>query len=173
MRYETETGAAEIQWCMYRQTMMFATLLFVLMFTLTAGKAMRCPLGFINLGPTCYLFSHSRDTYADANSFCLFFGSHLADITSKNEDDLIRSHLLRHGKGTDFYIGATDLRSEGIWTWEHPLRKVEGYTNWQPGEPSNSAGKEHCMAMDLGIGYRWNDRPCKQELPFICEKSYI
>ncbi|XP_046379650.2 perlucin-like [Haliotis rufescens] len=172
MRYETETSAAEIQWCRYRQKM-FATLLFVLMFALTAGKARRCQLGFINLGRGCYLFSHNHATYADANSFCLFFGSHLADIASKNEDDLIRSYLFRHGKGSQFYIGATDLRSEGIWTWEHPLRKVVGYTGWHSGEPNNGGGKEHCMGMYLKQTYKWNDTPCNSELPFICEQSRI
>ncbi|XP_071084965.1 perlucin-like isoform X1 [Haliotis cracherodii] len=152
---------------------MFATLLFVLMFTLTAGKARRCQLGFTNLGRGCYLFSHNHATYAEANSFCLFFGSHLADITSKNEDDLIRSYVLRNGKGSQFYIGATDLRAEGIWTWEHPLRKVVGYTNWYPGEPNNHEGKEHCMVIHYGHRFKWNDAYCYTKARFICEQSRI
>ncbi|XP_048239301.1 perlucin-like [Haliotis rufescens] len=152
---------------------MFATLLFVLMFALTAGEAGRCQLGFINLGQGCYLFSNNLATFAEANSYCLFFGSHLADITSKKEDDFIRSYLLMHGQGSQFYIGATDLRSKGIWTWEHPLRKVVSYTNWYPGEPNNHKGKEHCVTSYHGYSFKWNDIPCNSEVRFICEQSRI
>ncbi|XP_046575353.1 perlucin-like [Haliotis rubra] len=151
---------------------MFAVLLFAVMSALTAGAAARCPLGFVSLGRSCYLFSTNSADFAGANSFCLFFGSRLAVIERKTEDTLIKSYLLRHGKGGTFYIGGTDLRAEGIFTWERPLAKKLGYRGWPPGQPDNYKGNEHCMTLPRSFKYRWNDAPCDHKYRFICERRH-
>ncbi|XP_067669737.1 perlucin-like isoform X2 [Haliotis asinina] len=149
---------------------MFAVLLFSLV-VFTAGAA-RCPLGFVNLGRSCYLFASTTVDFAGANSFCQFFGSRLVTISSSHEDHLIRSYLLRHGKGATYYIGGTDLRGEGIFTWERPHGKKLGYTGWKHGEPNNAKGHEHCMSMPASFHYRWNDVPCSRRYRFICERAH-
>ncbi|KAK3084387.1 hypothetical protein FSP39_012711 [Pinctada imbricata] len=42
-------------------------------------------------------------------------------------------------------------------------------TDWGTGEPSG--GHEHCGDLFGGYDYRWNDSPCDQQRPFICEKK--
>ncbi|XP_046568821.1 perlucin-like [Haliotis rubra] len=123
-------------------------------------------------GRSCYLFSPNSIDFAGANSFCRFFRSRLAVIKTNYEDNLIKSYLHRHGKGATFYIGGTDLRGEGIFTWERPLAKKLRYKGWQPGEPNNDKGREHCMTMRPTAGYRWNDVPCHDKFRFICERRH-
>ncbi|XP_067669740.1 perlucin-like isoform X2 [Haliotis asinina] len=148
---------------------MFAVLLFSLV-VFTAGAA-SCPRRFVKLGRSCYLFASTTVDFAGANSFCQFSGSRLVIISSRHEDHLIRGYLLRHGKGATYYIGGTDLREEGTFTWEVPHWKTVGHKAWDHGEPNNK-GRERCMSMRASFHYRWNDVPCSKRLRFICERAH-
>ncbi|XP_071098071.1 perlucin-like [Haliotis cracherodii] len=143
-------------------------LVFLSMLTLADAGKSRCPVGFVQHGRSCYWFSNVRGSFPEAASYCRYFGSHLAIITSRNEDGFIRGYASRHGKGRHYWIGATDLILEGRWRWEghHPVT----YTHWNPGQPDNAYGRtEHCLELRQSYHYRWNDYICDKKLQSICE----
>lgn len=109
-----------------------------------------------------------------AKKVCSEQGGHLATITSEEENRFIFNTLLaRHPSPYYFWLGATDEKKEGEWTWITAERW--SYVNWAQGEPNNNRYWEHCLAfMDWGpsrpkkVG--WNDLPCVEEaFGFICE----
>lgn len=82
-------------------------------------------------------------------------GGHLVTINNATEQNWLVSTF----GGTDlFWIGFTDDGTEGTWYWISG--EVASYTNWAPGEPSNSGNAEHYALMNwtesvtLGL---WND----------------
>ena len=54
-----------------------------------------------------------------------------------------------------FWIGFTDNASEGNWQWVSG--ETSPFTNWHPGEPSNSANTEHYALMNWVTPGLWND----------------
>ena len=66
------------------------------------------------------------------------------------------------------FIGANDRASEGTWVWSSG--DTWSYTNWSSGQPSNADGNEDCGTMWLGSG-EWNDAPCTNTYPFVCETT--
>nr|AEQ16379.1 perlucin 5 [Haliotis diversicolor] len=133
----------------------------------------RCPEGFLEHGSSCYWFSNILGSFAEARSYCQFLGSHLARITTKDEDDFIRSRAKEENGSPGYWVGATDLIKEGKFMWEggSPLN----YTNWAPGEPNNESGSqknpEHCLMLAEFFRYEWNDRQCSSGHKFICERK--
>ena len=79
------------------------------------------------------------------------------------------------------WIGATDMKNEGAFSWIGPKHLIAGtkfwegdgdgqaidgrYTNWYTNEPS-SDGEEDCVEMRGGQGY-WNDRNCYEPNAFF------
>ncbi|XP_046546494.1 perlucin-like [Haliotis rubra] len=151
-------------------------LVFVLLCALASVTAAedrpRCPRGFLEHGSSCYWFSNIEGSFAEASSYCQFFGSHLARITSEDEDDYLRSRANEEKGSIGYWLGATDLIKEGEFMWEGgvPLN----YTNWAPGEPNNEMHPEqsgHCLMLQMTTGYKWNDNDCIKKTKFICERK--
>ncbi|XP_048246152.1 perlucin-like isoform X1 [Haliotis rufescens] len=129
----------------------------------------RCVPGFHSHGRSCYWFSETTGTFADARSICQFFGARLVIINSRAEDDFIRGYA--RGKAPSYFIGGSDLAREGRFVWEGGKPFAGGYQNWVPGQPNNYKGAEDCVHIWNGFGYRWNDAPCSYKYNFICEIS--
>lgn len=95
-------------------------------------------------------------------------GGQLVTIRSAYENELI--HSLINGQGSAFYIGATDATVEGEWNWIDEGAEADrfwnggsggsapagAYSNWHPGEPSESAGGEDYAAIRESDGL-WLD----------------
>jgi hypothetical protein len=64
----------------------------------------------------------------------------------------------------DTWLGASDEAQEGVWVW------VTGepftYTNWDFGEPNDAGGEDCAVYAEFGT---WNDVPCTEYWPFVCE----
>ena len=79
-----------------------------------------------------------------------------------------------NGKRLYYWLGATDINSEGNWKWVNGEKWK--YSNWNYGQPDNYNGKEHFLHMyndseRLGL---WNDMPLTSvDLGFICEYDEI
>ena len=67
----------------------------------------------------------------------------------------------------DAFIGASDSATEATWEWVDGT--AWGYTNWSAGEPDDSGGAEDCASKTAGG--EWNDRPCADLRPFVCESA--
>jgi len=95
-------------------------------------------------------------SWYDAESYCESLGGHLVTIISADEQNFVQT-LIKDGKKMQYWIGATDEETWGIWKWVTG-EKWE-YTNWGSGEPSNSKyynkDGEHFLAMRLTGN--WND----------------
>lgn len=68
-----------------------------------------------------------------------------------------------------YWIGGTDVVEFRIFRWIQEDVSLT-YTNWEPGEPNNFNGFEHCI--DMYNNHRWNDRRCDKLNNFICETRY-
>ncbi|XP_046546491.1 perlucin-like [Haliotis rubra] len=134
-----------------------------------AEDTTRCPRGFLEHGSSCYWFSNITGSFAEARSYCQFFGSHLARVTSKDEADYLRSRANEEKGSTGYWLGATDLIKEGKFVWEggSPLN----YTNWRPGQPNNVSPQQHCLTLYKNFEYNWNDYDCIKKTEFICERK--
>ena len=64
-----------------------------------------------------------------------------------------------------FWVAGSDVVQEGHWSWL-PSNEHLSYSNWWPGEPSNSHGNEHCMEIHLD---HWGDEECHRLNRYICE----
>ncbi|XP_015279842.1 PREDICTED: C-type lectin domain family 4 member F-like, partial [Gekko japonicus] len=60
-----------------------------------------------------YFFSQETKHWQEAEETCVSHGAHLTSVASKEEMEF----LVREGKGKTFWIGLTDQREEGNWTW--------------------------------------------------------
>ena len=104
-------------------------------------------------------------SWGTAKRVCEEVGGHLATVTSAAENGFIcRNFATTHV----CWLGATDEVEEGKWRWV--TGEPFSYTKWFAGEPSNSGGVEHYLAMGsteslfvkgqsfyYRFGENWND----------------
>lgn len=82
----------------------------------------------------------------------------MQNITEKAET------AFKNTNASDFWIGANDLASSGVWTWTD--RKPFTFTDWSQGEPASDAGFD-CVSIQMANGL-WKAQNCYQRKPFIC-----
>lgn len=102
-------------------------------------------------------------TWNEAKAKCEELGGHLATVTSQEEQDAI-TNAIQSGVREFYYIGAEI--GKNTWITGEPI----DYTNWSPGQPSNSNGVEDIYEVYRKDG-KWNDS-CSTTLHgrgFICE----
>lgn len=110
----------------------------------------------------CYFTSSPPNfTWGGAESAC-GAGLYLASLSSDEERGLVAA---LDGGG---WIGASDLITEGMFTWTTGERFV--YDPWisMTGQPDDATGANNCVAMAAGIA---NDLPCTTLLRSVCEQS--
>jgi hypothetical protein len=109
-------------------------------------------------------------TWSAAKDYCIQMGGHLATITSKEENDFVKSNIIDRIKG-NYWLGGTDEDSEGNWKWINK-EGVLIYSNWYKGEPNNGGGKgEDYLIFWYAYG-QWADYGLPNNDPtcfFICE----
>ena len=75
--------------------------------------------------------------------------------------------------GENYWMGLTDESVEGIWEWFDTHSKPT-FTDWHPGEPSDSSHHEDCAHFysrsDFDFG--WNDSICDAKMEPLCEIRY-
>ncbi len=114
-------------------------------------------------GASCYLLSSQNATWPDALVACESWGGSLVSIESREEDELLGEHMT-----ATFWIAASDRVQEGrmFWSGGAPLT----FTNWSPGQPDDFQDREDCVVKTAPAG-TWNDRPCTNVIPYVCERS--
>uniref|UniRef100_A0A8D0E1F9 C-type lectin domain-containing protein n=1 Tax=Salvator merianae TaxID=96440 RepID=A0A8D0E1F9_SALMN len=113
----------------------------------------------------CYFFSIQRTSWVKAKTKCQNWNSHLAVIHDAAKQNFIQSRT----RNEHFWIGLTDVDTEGQWRWIDGTDYNNGFTNWSKGEPNDAGQREDCAQIH-GAG-EWNDVPCNYEESFyICEK---
>lgn len=114
-------------------------------------------------GTSCYRVSSQNATWLDALESCESWGGSLVNIDSRAEDELLGARMT-----TTFWIAASDRVQEGqmFWSGGAPLT----YSNWTSGQPDDFQGREDCVVKTSPAG-TWNDRPCGNVFPYLCERS--
>ncbi|MEM6720942.1 MAG: HYR domain-containing protein [Bacteroidota bacterium] len=116
------------------------------------------------LGNSTYFISDGADTpdnnfaFANANNY------NVVTINSVEENDFVRAEAANLGIGS-FLIGFNDVSSEGNFAWQSG--EAITYTNWNNGEPNDTAGGEDYTAMQTNGA--WNDVNTNFSSPLIIE----
>ncbi|XP_061165818.1 perlucin-like [Saccostrea echinata] len=135
-----------------------------------------CPNGFTRHDESCYVINRVLATWAQASIYCHAIQAELVSIESQVEDNFLRGYLQNQGSKYDhprFWVGGSDLLQEGEWTWTKTGSVIgsQGFSHWAPGQPNNGGHlDEHCMELEAGTNWLWNDDECENRKNFICEK---
>ncbi|XP_023328161.1 lithostathine-1-alpha, partial [Eurytemora carolleeae] len=133
-------------------------------------QADACPLAFQQIAGRCYFFGYFKLNWFRAAEFChnFGFGSSLATVETKIENDKIEEFLLEHGdKNTGVWLGGSENGHTGQWAW-FPTGELVEWVNWGMGQPTGL--DQHCMYIVGGQhGYQWADFHCGFQMQFLCE----
>ncbi|XP_031432590.1 CD209 antigen-like protein C isoform X2 [Clupea harengus] len=139
----------------------------------TVRKCSPCPEGWLHLEDKCYHFSPDKMDWEKSRESCDIIGSHLAILYSHTQHDLLEVEAKKIG-GFDyhFWIGLSDMETEGIWKWVDNRIVNDTYWSQWESEPNNhqSGGihGEDCAVLD-SRSKSWFDVPCDHIYKRICQ----
>ncbi len=128
-----------------------------------------CPCETREYEGVLYSFCEDDANWSQAHTICLTAGMDLAAINDQAENDWVHNAIDNLG-GWTWFFGLSDQAVEGVWEWSNgdPV----DFEHWNNGEPNDWMGYgpagEDCGEM-LTTSGRWNDSPCDQPSPFVCE----
>ncbi|XP_037666317.1 asialoglycoprotein receptor 2-like [Choloepus didactylus] len=124
-----------------------------------------CPVNWVEYEDSCYWFSRSGKTWAEAEKYCLLENAHLVVINSREEQKFI----LEHTNPFQTWLGLTN--SEGSWKWVDDTDYRSTYRNWASHPVDwrghETGGSEDCAK--LRPDGRWIDEFCQQVQRWVCE----
>jgi hypothetical protein len=129
-----------------------------------------CPSGSVQSITTstiCYSFYSVPQSYADAEQICTDQRGHLVSIDNGFTNVFITEQAQKiyvRLNATNFWIGANDLASPGVWSWTDG--KPFSYADWGQGQPSTEFGND-CVKVSMTNGF-WLATNCFEKYPFIC-----
>ncbi|XP_063407294.1 hepatic lectin-like isoform X2 [Mytilus trossulus] len=138
-----------------------------LMISFFRGGLSSCDIGWVNENQSCYYFSRFSTNFYTALSFCKTIGGKLIEIDSRFEWNMIKRHVLGR-RFPDFYIGVTDLFSEGDWQKATTLGR-QTFLQWGNKQPNNMDNNQHCVQV-WASSMKFDDLWCHYDRHFICEK---
>jgi hypothetical protein len=119
----------------------------------------------------CYRLFEVDSLYADADAACATWkaGGRFAAVSTGVEYDFLQG---QYEVFTDFWIGADDLDTDGVWawvngeTWGEPSGWGESpNAPWKAGEPAGGGG-EMCLRMK---DWLFESKNCDAQ-PYLCER---
>uniref|UniRef100_A0A668AGS9 C-type lectin domain-containing protein n=1 Tax=Myripristis murdjan TaxID=586833 RepID=A0A668AGS9_9TELE len=121
-----------------------------------------CPEGWSQFSSSCYFISSESKSWDESRQDCLRRGADLVIINSREENSFLKNFRVQ------VWIGLSDQETEGEWKW------VDGsslsYKSWAEGQPDDRGGREDCGEVRPAYD-GWNDAPCSDGQPWICEKK--
>ena len=130
----------------------------------TVSPLPRCPREFQHRNSklrSCYFFSKTRLSWADAAEDCNRRGSHLADLQTKEESDYVNISAKRDV----YWLGGNYIaRGENVWVWSS--REPFTYTNWGLQQPN---GEINFNCVMMSYDNTWVNRGCSVIHRYICE----
>ncbi|TDH11592.1 hypothetical protein EPR50_G00062760 [Perca flavescens] len=136
-----------------------------------------CPNGWLKVGDQCFHLSTDRDNYFNSTDKCTEIGAHLAILTTKEQHDVVQQEGKRiGGTYTYYWIGLTDINSEGDWKWVDNSTLKTPFWNVLKSQSDKklSGGLEgkHCAVVDSYMQI-WYNVPCSFLYPRICQMDAI
>ncbi|XP_070699122.1 perlucin-like protein [Pempheris klunzingeri] len=142
----------------------------------------KCLPGWTLLKSSCYYFSsrnasNSKKNWPDSRADCIRQGADLLVIANLEEQQLVSNSLPKQSTSSTwwengFWIGLTDVATEGTWVWVNNVTEVE-IMYWRSGQP-NHVGLQsgNCAAVFQYADTRrtWYNGNCQDHLyNWICE----
>uniref|UniRef100_A0AAQ4P2H8 C-type lectin domain containing 1 n=1 Tax=Gasterosteus aculeatus aculeatus TaxID=481459 RepID=A0AAQ4P2H8_GASAC len=136
-----------------------------------------CPEGWLHAGDQCYYFSNDKLDWLKSRDSCADMGGHLTILhTMEQHDALVEEVKKSDGFDYHFWIGLSDLDSEGDWRWVDNTTLQHKYWDQLSSEPNNhQSGGEHgedCATLD-SHAKTWFDVPCEHIYKRICQMDVI
>ena len=103
-----------------------------------------------------YKFIPEEITWNEHDSLAMTMGGHLASITNAEENE----QVTRIAGGKPVWIGGIRKgrgNGPGADNWYWTNGRPWSYTNWHPGEPNSSDGRENRVHLGLQARGTWND----------------
>ncbi|XP_057714606.1 uncharacterized protein LOC130930639 [Corythoichthys intestinalis] len=124
-----------------------------------------CPSGWLEFEEHCYYFSKVRETksWDGAVYDCEAKGGHLVIIRSIKERKWLESKL-----SNTSWIGLTDRAVESEWKWIDGTPLKDSLARWDPIQPDNWKGNEHCV--EIYDWNDWNDYDCNVNKHYVCKR---
>ncbi|XP_002826982.3 C-type lectin domain family 10 member A isoform X1 [Pongo abelii] len=125
-----------------------------------------CPVSWVEHQDSCYWFSRSGMSWAEAEKYCQLKNAHLVVINSREEQNFVQEHL----GSTYTWMGLSD--PEGAWKWVDGTDYVTGFQNWKPGQPDDWQGHGLGGGEDCAHFHpdgMWNDDVCQKPYHWVCE----
>lgn len=130
-------------------------------------KKEACPKTWKRDKDTCYLYQKEEKlNWYGARIRCDDLGGKLAEPDTEEKMLYVLSTVDKE----NIWIGATDDEQEGKWVWASTQEQVKPYMLWQPNQPNNLFGNQHCMEIGL---LSVNDESCMEENYYVCEKPVV
>uniref|UniRef100_A0A7N6B196 C-type lectin domain-containing protein n=1 Tax=Anabas testudineus TaxID=64144 RepID=A0A7N6B196_ANATE len=129
------------------------------------GTCGKCLPGWNLLNSSCYFFSYLESStvkknWADSRADCVRRGADLVVIDTPEEQTSTK--IWDNG----FWIGITDMQSEGTWTW------INNVTGLDRREPNNYGRGEDCGVILYSSISPWKtmfDGPCNYPYHWVCK----
>ncbi|XP_066568462.1 galactose-specific lectin nattectin isoform X2 [Amia ocellicauda] len=134
-----------------------------------------CPDQWHHFSDSCFYFSRKKMDWPSAQTQCEDLGGRLVIVHTHQEHDYLQHEAKKLG-GFDYHywIGLSDLKTEGDWRWVD--NTPVNLTYWADTEPDNhlSGGLhgEDCAVLNSHTR-SWHDVPCEFLYPAICETSAL
>ncbi|XP_044023652.1 C-type lectin domain family 4 member M-like [Siniperca chuatsi] len=140
------------------------------------GTCGRCLSKWLLLNSSCYFFSYIesrtvKKNWPDSRADCISRGADLIVIDNQEEQKFV-SDSIKNMKTSSkwwengFWIGLTDIETEGTWIWINNVTEVE-QRYWMDGEPNNQ-GVENC-----GVAVYASTNPWKTRYDGGCDSFLI
>ncbi|XP_061072113.1 CD209 antigen-like protein C [Conger conger] len=135
-----------------------------------------CRQGWEQFSSKCYYFSTERKSWKDSRRDCFRRGADLVIIESDEEQGFITNRTREH----PYWIGLTDLETEGTWLWVDKTSLQKGF--WRSGEPDDlywsgdetqSKEKDADCAVTVPNENTWKDSSCFSRFKFVCETGAL
>ncbi|XP_070698760.1 CD209 antigen-like protein 2 [Pempheris klunzingeri] len=147
------------------------------------GTCGKCLPRWILFNSSCYFFSYTESTtvkknWAESRADCISRGADLTVIDRQEEQTFVSDAIENKKTSSNwwdngFWIGITDLETEGKWVWINNVTEVEN-RYWMNGEPNNNGPEgENCGVAVASSSTPWKTRfdgRCHWKvLHWICE----
>ena len=120
-----------------------------------------------------YQLTPSCQSWQRSQRYCQNWGGNLAIYgvqSQENRNKLIENLLINNL----FWIGMSDIATEGNWTWVNGQLANSSTISWYRGKPDNYGGNEDCVVLHgrstpslIGVA---GDVPCSSSYQALCEK---
>ncbi|XP_060591207.1 lactose-binding lectin l-2-like, partial [Ruditapes philippinarum] len=136
-----------------------------------------CPKGWKERpsSGTCYYISDKTDekTWEKAMLTCKHRQGDMVKIDSIQEKSWLRNEIqsqLKFQNTDKWWIGLNNRPrfDNNYYKWGDGSSLNSNILRWNPGEPNNSGGREHC-AQYMMTTDSINDKDCDLSMPYICE----